>query len=305
MMLLVLFWGLAFVAIKAALASMSWVTLTFLRFAIADVLFVAYLVRSGNIRHPPARPDLPMFVLLALLGFVGYHLFLNLGETDPSVTAGTASLIIASAPAFMALLAIPILKERLGRVQTLGIALAFAGLGVMILLARPESAYQFRASEGALIVVPPAIFSALYAVLGKNFLRRFPPFTFVAWTLLIATGLLVPLVLAFGPTFVRDVSTMGLDAWAAVAFLGIFPTFVGYGIWFRALARIPAASAGAYIYASTFVAILGGVLLLQEPVTIGTVVGGAMIIVGVVLAQNLGKRLRSPTEVSGPQRASP
>src|SRR6266568_4536536 len=216
MILLVVFWGLAFVAIKAALTSMSWVTLTFLRFAIADVLFVAYLVKSGNVRRPPPRADLPMLILLAFLGFVGYHLFLNLGETDPVVTAGTASLIIASAPAFMALLAIPVLKERLGRIQALGIALAFAGLGVMILLATPQSAYEFRASEGALIVVPPAIFSALYAVLGKNYLRRFPPFTFVAWTLLLATVLLLPLVLAFGPTFVRDLGSMGLDAWAAV-----------------------------------------------------------------------------------------
>src|SRR6266568_3154305 len=206
MILLVLFWGLAFVAIKAALASMSWVTLTFLRFAIADVLFVAYLVKSGNVRRPPPRADLPMLIFLA---FVGYHLFLNLGETDPVVTAGTASLIIASAPAFMAHLAIPVLKERLGRIQALGIALAFAGLGVMILLATPQSAYEFRASEGALIVVPPAIFSALYAVLGKNYLRRFPPFTFVAWTLLLATVLLLPLVLAFGPTFVRDLTSMG------------------------------------------------------------------------------------------------
>ncbi len=305
MIFLVLFWGLAFVAIKAALASMSWVTLTFLRFAIADILFVAYLVKSGNVRRPPPSADLPMLVLLAFLGFVGYHLFLNLGETDPGVTAGTASLIIASAPAFMALLAIPVLKERLGRIQALGIALAFAGLGVMILLARPQSAYEFRASEGALIVVPPAIFSALYAVLGKNYLRRFPPFTFVAWTLLLATVLLLPVVLAFGPTFTRDVTSMGLDAWAAVAFLGVFPTFVGYGIWFRALARIPAASAGAYIYASTLVAVIGGVLLLQEPVTLGTVAGGGMIIAGVVLAQHLGKRLRSASDVSGPQGASP
>jgi len=142
-------------------------------------------------------------------------------------------------------------------------------------------------------------------VLGKNYLRRFPPFTFVAWTLLLATVLLLPLVLAFGPTFVGDVTSMGLDAWAAVAFLGVFPTFVGYGIWFRALARIPAASAGAYIYASTLVAVVGGVLLLQEPVTLGTVAGGGMIIAGVVLAQHLGKRLRSASDVSGPQGASP
>jgi drug/metabolite transporter (DMT)-like permease len=290
LVLLVLFWGLAFVAIKQALGYMSWITLTFLRFVVADALFVAYLMMTRQIRNPPVRADLPMLVLLAFFGFTGYHLFLNLGETDPNVSAGTAALIIASAPAFIAIFAIPVLKERLGRLQSAGIALAFAGLAVMIFLARPESQFTFRASEGALTVLPPAVFSALYAVLGKGYLRRYPPFTFVAWTVLIGTVLVVPLVLATGRGVLTDLAAMGLTGWIPVLYLGIFPTFVGYGIWFRALARIPAASAGAYIYASTLVAVIGGIVILGEPIIAGAIAGGAMVIGGVALAQQFGKR---------------
>ena len=290
LIVLILFWGLAFVAIKQALAYMSWITLTFLRFAVADVLFVGYLVATRQVRHPPARNDLPMLVILAFLGFTGYHLFLNLGETDPSVSAGTAALIIASAPAFIAIFAIPLLKERIGRLQSAGIAVAFAGLAVMIFFVRPESQFTFRASEGALTVVPPAIVSALYAVLGKGYLRRYPPFTFVAWTLLIGTILLVPLLVATGRSVLLDLQTMGLGGWIPVLYLGIFPTFVGYGIWFRALERIPAASAGAYIYASTLVAVIGGIAILGESLTLGAIAGGAMVIAGVVLAQQFRKR---------------
>jgi len=290
LILLILFWGLAFVAIKQALVYMSWITLTFLRFVIADVLFVGHLVGTRQVRHPPARQDLPMLVLLAFFGFTGYHLFLNLGETDPNVSAGTAALIIASAPAFIAIFAIPLLKERIGRWQSAGIALAFAGLAVMIFFVRPESQFTFRASEGALTVVPPAIFSALYAVLGKSYLRRYPPFTFVAWTLLIGTVLLVPLLVVTGRSVLADLQTMGLAGWIPVLYLGIFPTFIGYGIWFRALERIPAASAGAYIYASTLVAVFGGIVILRESLTVGAIAGGAMVIAGVVLAQQLRKR---------------
>ena len=290
MIVLVVFWGLAFVAIKQALAHMSWITLTFLRLATADAFFLAHLIRSRQIRTPPPRKDLPMMLLLAFFGFTGYHLFLNLGETDPSVTAGTAALIIASAPAFIAVFAIPLLKERLRTLQLVGIVLAFIGLAVMIFLARPESVYQFRASEGALAVVPPAIFTALYSVLGKNYLRRYPPFTFVAWTLLLGTLLLVPLVLATSGGLLGDLATMGVAGWMPVLYLGVFLTFVGYGIWFRALARLPAASAGAYIYASTLVAVLGGIEILGETISLATLVGGGMVIVGVVLAQHLGKR---------------
>jgi len=52
-MFLVLFWGLAFVAIKQALVHMSWITLTFLRFALADILFLGYLTAT---RPTPPLP---------------------------------------------------------------------------------------------------------------------------------------------------------------------------------------------------------------------------------------------------------
>ena len=290
LLFLVLFWGLAFVAIKQALVHMSWITLTFLRFALADILFFGYLTATRRLRPFPARTDLPYLTLLAFVGFTGYHLFLNLGESDASVTAGTAALIIASTPAFIAVLAASLLRERLQRFQVQGIALAFAGLGVMIFLARPESQFRFQASEGALAVIPSAVFSALYAVFGKRYLGRYPPVTLVAWTLLIGTVLLLPLIAITAPDFMGDLTSIGVDGWVPVLFLAVFPTFLGYVIWFRALARLPAASAAAYIYASTLVAVLGGIAILGEPLTPATAVGGAMVIAGVLAAQRLRGR---------------
>jgi len=232
----------------------------------------------------------PMFLVLAFFGFTGYHLFLNLGVEDPNVTAGTAALIIASAPAFIAVLAVLLLRERIGPVPAGGIALAFGGLGVMIFLAQPGSEYTFRVSTGALAVLPPAVFAALYAVLGKGYLRRYPPFSFVAWTLFLGTLLTLPLVLLSYEGFLADLATMGGAGAAPVLYLGIFPTFLAYGIWFRGLERMPAAAAGAYVYLSTLVAILGGIAILGETITGAGILGGAMVIAGVVLAQRRSTR---------------
>jgi len=290
MLLVVVFWGLAFVGIKQALEHMSWITLTFLRFAVADVLFAAYLLGWARDHTPPGRRDLPALVALGFLGFTGYHLFLNLGEADPDVTAGTAALIIAAAPAFIAIFAAPVLRERLTAVRAGGIALAFAGLAVMILLAHPGSEFRFQVSEGALAVLPPAVFAALYAVFGKGYLRRYKPFVFVAYTIVLATLLTLPLVLWTWPEFSRDVATMGLEGFLPVLFLGAFPTFIAYGLWFRGLERMPAAAAGTYVYLSTLVAIVGGVLLLGEGLTAPGLLGGAMVIAGVVVAQRFGRR---------------
>src|SRR5207247_4151091 len=157
----------ASVAINQAPGDMAWITLTFLRSAVPDLLLVGSLATRGQLRLAPHRADLPRLTLLAFVGFTGYHLFLNLAETDPTVTAGTAALIIASTPAFIAVLSIPLLTEKIRPLQAAAIALAFAGLGLMLSFAHPGSQFRFQASHGALTVIPAAIVSALYAVFGK------------------------------------------------------------------------------------------------------------------------------------------
>jgi drug/metabolite transporter (DMT)-like permease len=290
MLVLVVFWGLAFVAIKDATRYMSPITLTFLRFAFADVLFLGYLFLKKGDRSLPAKKDLPVLVALGFLGFTGYHFLLNLGESDPDVTAGTAALIIASDPAFIALLAIPLLKQKLSPIRTAGIVMAFAGLGVMIFFAHPGSQFRFALSAGALEIVPPAIFTAFYLVLGRKYLERYRPFVFVAYTIMLGTLLALPIVLVSWSTFVRDLANLTWNGLFPVLFLAVCPTFIAYGIWFRALERMPAAAAGAYLYLSTLTAVLGGFILLGETITGAAIVGGAMVIGGVVVAQQLGRR---------------
>src|SRR3989454_8530722 len=93
---------------------------------------------------------------------------------------------------------------------------------------------------------------------------------------------------------------MGLTGWIPVLYLGVFPTFIGYGIWFRALERIPAASAGAYIYASTLVAVIGGVEALGGRAALGPGGGGVTGVSRVGLQAALPKRTagfaRAPAE---------
>jgi len=290
MLVLVVFWGLAFVAIKAADQEMSWVTLTFLRFLFADVLFIGYLaVRKSERVRPPRQDWLPLLGL-GFIGFTGYHLFLNLGESNPDVTAGTAALIIASDPAFIALLAVPVLREKIRPIRGVGIALAFVGLAVIILFANPASQLRFSLSLGALEIIPSVVFTAIYLVLGKNYLARYRPFVFVAYTILLGTALTVPIVIAVWPTFVYDLAHLSWAGLLPVLFLSVCPTFIGYSLWFRALERMPAAAAGAWLYVSTLIAIVGGIVLLGEGLTESMLVGGAMVIGGVVVAQQLGRR---------------
>ena len=289
-LVIVLFWGLAFVAIKVADQHMSWITLTFLQFFVVDLLLVGYFAVHRADRVLPARKDWLPLLGLGFLGFTGNYFLVNLGESNPDVTAGTAALIIASDPAFIALFAILALNEKLTRLRSVGIGLALAGLAVMIFFAHPGSRFSFALSTGALEVVPPAVFTALYLVLGRKYLQRYRPFVFVAYTIMLGTLLAIPVVVASWPTFVNDIQTMGWEGFLPVLFLAVCPTFIAYGLWFRTIERMPAAAAGAFIYLSTLIGVAGGMVLLGEPLTEAMVVGGAMVIGGIVLAQQFRKR---------------
>jgi drug/metabolite transporter (DMT)-like permease len=296
LLVVALLWGLAFVAIKMGLADMSWITLTILRLGLACVFFGLYLAVSKDRHRPLERRDVPMLALLGFLGFTGYHTFLNFGEEDPFTTAGTASLVIASAPAFMAVLAIALLKERVTGVRAGGLALAFGGLAFMLLQGPAGSAFEVRLAYGAAFVVPSAVMAALYAVLGKPYAQKYRPFDFVAYTLFFGTLLTLPLVGWNAEATAREVLAMPLAAWLAVLFLAFFPTFVAYGLWFRALRRMDASAIGAYVYLSTLIAVVSGVLLLGEAITLPIVIGGILVILGVYLAE---RRAPAPLPAAG------
>ncbi len=287
MAFVIVFWGLAFTAIKVALEHMSWVTLTLLRFGLAAIPFAGYL---AIVRPTPpiSRRDLPRVALLGFLGFTGYHLFLNLGEADPATTAGTSALVIASAPAFIAILAVILLKEKVTPSRATGIALAFAGLAVMLLLAAPGSEFRVSLTVGAALVLPAAVFAAFYAILGKPYLKKYRPFQLVAYAIFFGLLFTLPLAVWNASGTARDLAALNAVALIPVVFLAVFPTFVAYGLYYRALQRIEASAIGAYIYLSTLVAVLGGIYFLGEPLTLAAVVGGVMVVGGVYLAQRRG-----------------
>lgn len=109
----------------------------------------------------PARRDLVRITGCGLSGMTAYQLLLNAGER--TVPAGTASLLVSTAPIFAALLAFALLGERLTSRAWSGIAVGFLGAIVMTLaLGR-----SLRLDPDALLVVAAAVAQATFFVLQK------------------------------------------------------------------------------------------------------------------------------------------
>src|SRR6202790_1581540 len=145
-------WASAFARTRAGLRGYSPANLAILRFLIASLVLAIY-PGVAHFRRPELR-DIPGLVLTGAIGITFYNLAQNYGETR--VTAGAASLLIASTPIWTALAARFWLHERLTAIGWCGVFVSFAGVA---LIASGEGA-GIRFSPQALIIFAAAVTSA-------------------------------------------------------------------------------------------------------------------------------------------------
>ena len=275
----VVVWASAFSVIKALLDH-GFVAedIAILRYLVAAPGFAYLLWRVGGLPGLTRRDALR----LGAVGFcvvVGYHVFLNVGTKY--TTSGTAALVIALSPALTLLLATGLGLERWNLRRALGLAVAFAGVAIVVLLGAGGD-LSFANAKGPLIVLVAPIAFALYNVLLKPLLGRYDLLALTAATSLVGTVFLLPFV--GGGTVDAVTGISGEDA-LLVLYLGVASTLLGYIGWNIGLRGLGATRAVAYTNLISPLAVLMGAMILDEPVTLWLVVGGALVLGGVAAAQ--------------------
>jgi drug/metabolite transporter (DMT)-like permease len=286
-------WAAAFAAIRAALDELSPTELSAARLLVASAVFGA---AAPIVRYPlPHRRDLARLAACGAAGMAGYQLFLTIGERR--VEAGTASLIVNTAPLFATVLAAVLLGERITGRTVAGVAVAFAGSSVIV-----AGGADVSVNVGALWVLGAAVCHAVYFVLQKPLLGRYRAADVVAWSTWLGTALLLPLS-AHVPA---AVGATDIDTWAAVAFLGVGASVIGFFSWSLALTRLPVSVASAALYCVPVIAIAVAYVVLGEQPAASDVVGGAVALAGVALATTTRRpqQIRGPVKVDEPT-ASP
>jgi drug/metabolite transporter (DMT)-like permease len=245
---------------------------------------LATSVRAGNAGWSIARSDLVRFGAAGICGYCLYQLgfVLGLERTSPF----SSSLLIATVPLFtIALLAL------LGEPQPLR---SWLGVGVALVGAAIFLADKFGTPGsllGDLLSVGSAISFAIYGVVNRPLVKRYPTATYTAYTVLAGA---IPLLLISFPSAVQqDWRAVSIASWFVIAYMTVLPVYVAYIVWNWAIVRRGAAAASSYTLLVPMVSGLLSVMLYGEAFDLAKLVGAALVLAGLVLLQQ--RAVRVPT----------
>ncbi len=256
------------------------VTLSFIRWAGAAALVLAVAWRQVAADWPALRRSWKMLAVLSFTGIACYNTMSYHGLHD--TTALNGLLLQSVMPLMVLVLAFAMFGEAPRPMQVLGVLVSFAGVTEIATHGSLADLVAFRLNPGdAWIILALAVYS-LYTVLLR-FRPQVHPMSFLAATF-------VPGALWISPLFIWEVAANGLPeaapaTFAALAYVIVLPSFVGYLCFNRGVQLIGAARAGQAIHLIPLFGSLLAVGLLGEQPHWFHAIGFGLIASGLLIAR--------------------
>ena len=260
-------WGMGFVIAKAAMAHFSPIFLMALRFTLTAFCLIWFY-----------RPPLSLYKDLFWISLVSAAIQYSLTFTGVNgIDASTAALLVQVEVPFGLLLAWIILGDRISIRQIIGMAVAF--VGAVLIVGEPKLAddlvYAFMVIGGAFTWAVGQIMIKKLGNIG-GFMLITGVAIFAAPQLYIASFLLET-------DQVSQFRTATPEAWAAVIYLGLIMTALGYAFWYRLLGLYTVNQVMPFLLLLPVTSVAGGIFFLDESLTTKIALGGSLAILGVAL----------------------
>ena len=260
-------WGMGFVIAKAAMEHFSPILLMALRFTLTALCMIWFF-----------RPDPKLFNKLFWIAFVSAAIQYSLTFTGVSgIDASTAALLIQLEVPFAILLAAVLLGDKLTIRQGVGVSLAFCG--AILIVGEPKLANNMRY---VLMVIGGGFAWSLGQIMIKmmgvsgGFSLISSVAVFAAPQLFIASYLLED-------NQIDQIITASPAAWAAVVYLGLVMTTLGYAMWYRLLGLYDVNMVMPFLLLLPVASVVGGYLFLDEILTTKIAIGGLLALAGVAI----------------------
>jgi drug/metabolite transporter (DMT)-like permease len=281
---LVIIWGTNFVVVKSALSEIAPQAFNALRFGGAAFLSVilAWIVEK-DLRIP--RQDWQMVLLLGLIGTPVHQVTFILGLARTS--ASNASLILATAPIFVALIGTLTGSEKISSRNWIGVLLSFVGLFLLIGGSSSGLAIGSQTLTGDWLILVAAIIWAIYTILLKRLTQRNSALKITAWVMLSSIPLLV--TVALPDLRSQDWQAISPQSWLGLLYSSALGIAIGYVIWNAGVQRLGSARTSVYQYLVPLVAVLVAWAFLGESMQPLQALGAAGILLGVALGRYQAK----------------
>jgi drug/metabolite transporter (DMT)-like permease len=271
-------WGGMYVVSKYTLDFIPPFTLLWLRYVTG---FMALYPLAARLRKAPlTRSDHQAFLAI---GFIGNFVSVGLQFIGTRLSsAHNGAILTSSSPAFILFFAWLMLGERLTLRKLFSIILA--GSGVIIVVGwDPTASGGAQALVGNLALIGAAITWALLSVLARKFSATLSP-------LVITTGAIFWAILMTTPAMVIEwhfLPVSGLASplvWAAILYLGLVSTAGAFYLWNKGMSMVEAGTGSVFLFLQPVVGALLGRLVLGEQLALSFFIGGAVILLGVLVA---------------------
>ena len=293
--------GMSFMFSKMALVTAAPTVLLAFRFTVAVAamsLVIALNALVGKVRGKPlfafslkGKP-VGKLLLLGIVQPVAYFIFENYGILyTSSAVAGT---IIAAVPVCCILMDVLVLHEKVTLKQVLcavcaigGVALISAGGAVMV------------SALGMLFLLLTMLSDTLYYGISHSAAKLFTPFEMTYVMFVVGMVVFIPVALLHAGGLTSPMILEPLQDgqfWLAVLYLGLLSSVMAYGLLNFANSHLSVSETSLFSNVTTVVSVLAGVVLLKEPFSVWQMLGVAIILVCVFVANVSGKETGSHSQ---------
>lgn len=292
LILVCVIWGATPACGKMLAMKLSPVLLTGMRFLCMSLVLFLFVALTGKVRElKPSKHD---FLIMALMGLFGVFLHNSLLMTGVRyTTASNTALIESIGPTVTCVLAFFIVGERLSVKGWLGIFISCLGALSIVSHGSLDIFLNLNFNRGDLIIVVCEAMWSCYTVVGWFLSKKSSVATATAWSSLTGAIMCLALCVCSGDL---EVQPLTAHDYAAFIYLVMASGVIAFLGWNWAAVRVGVSKAGTFVYVVPFAGAITGFLLLGEQLYISQFVGGAVVILGMVVTTRSKLALKRNTE---------
>ncbi len=285
-------WSGNLIVARALNASITPVSLAFLRWSVALAAFLPFALKGALAERKAVAKALPQLALTGLLGVSIFNTLIYFAGR--STSALNMSLISIVFPIIVIVLSRFLFGEAISLKRVLGIVVVIAGVLLLITKGRLEALLSLSFAQGDLLMLGAALMFALYSLL----VRKRPPelsigsfqfSTFAMGWLFLAPAFIVERAIS-------EPLALSLPAMGAILYVGLGASLVAFLSWNKAIELIGASTAGIVYYSMPAFGGLLAFALLGEGIGLMHALSALLIVAGIVLAGAQAKKKPDATE---------